>query len=227
MAIITEILKQTKLLGGLTPEIIDNYIVPAGKLQNYEKDSYLILTGQRVDTVKIIMSGKVNVIYYFADGNYTLASTEFSPRVLALDLIATKAGISPYNAIAAEPTTIFSFPTSVILQPGTLPETERQVVLNQLLIMLSHLHMQKEKHLLILSRNRLRDRIMIYLSLQAQWKNTTCITIPFSREELAAYLCVNRSKLSHELSLMRKDGIIDFSKNKFTLLKYDPQAFTF
>ena len=102
----------------------------------------------------------------------------------------------------------------------THTQTERQIALNNLLIMLSHLHMQKEKHLTVLSRNGLRNRVMTYLSLQAQWKNSNSFEIPFSREELAAYLCVNRSALSHELSLMRKEGLIDFSKNHFKLLKY-------
>lgn len=76
---------------------------------------------------------------------------------------------------------------------------------------------------MVLSRNGLRDRIMTYLSLQAQQKNTLSFNIPFSREEMAAYLCVNRSALSHELSMMRKEGWIDFSKNSFTLLKNEQE----
>ena len=40
---------------------------------------------------------------------------------------------------------------------------------------------------------------------------------PISREELAAYLCVNRSALSRELSLMQEEGLITFQKNQFHL----------
>ena len=167
-----------------------------------------------------MISGKVNILYYYEDGSYSLAASETPPRVLALDLIATRSKRSPYFAVAAEDSVVFSFPSHLILQAGSLPETERQIALNNLLIMLSHLHMQKEKHLTVLSRNGLRNRVMTYLSLQAQWKNSNSFEIPFSREELAAYLCVNRSALSHELSLMRKEGLIDFSKNHFKLLKY-------
>lgn len=74
---------------------------------------------------------------------------------------------------------------------------------------------------MVLSKSGLRDRIMTYLSLQAQQKKDFSFLILFSREEMAAYLCVNRSALSHELSLMRKEGWIDFSKNRFTLLKHE------
>ena len=212
-------LKHTKLLGEVSSDVIEKYIIPAGHICHYEKNNQLISPGQEVATIQIILSGKVNIVYYYADGSYTLASSEIPSHVLNLDLIATKSKISPYFAMAAEKTSIFAFPTHLVLDAGTLPETERQKILSQLLIMLSHLHMQKEKHLMILSRNGLRDRVMTYLSLMTQWQKADSITIPFSREEMAAYLCVNRSTLSHELSKMKKEGIIDFHKNRFTLLQ--------
>ena len=43
------------------------------------------------------------------------------------------------------------------------------------------------------------------------------ITIPFNREKLAEYLCVERSALSHELAKMKRDGLIEYRKNKFIL----------
>jgi CRP-like cAMP-binding protein len=49
-------------------------------------------------------------------------------------------------------------------------------------------------------------------------RRTNTFAIPFSREELAAFLCVNRSALSHELSLMKQEKLITFRKNTFTLL---------
>ena len=35
---------------------------------------------------------------------------------------------------------------------------------------------------------------------------------------MADFLCVNRSALSHELSLMQKDGLIHYHRTEFTLL---------
>ena len=217
---IAEFLKHTKLLRDIPSDIIDTYIVPKGALERYKKGEELIRAQEKVDNIKILISGKVNILYYFEDGSYSITASETPPRVLALDLIATRSKRSPYFAVAAEDSVVFSVSSGLILQAGDIPETERQTILDNFLIMLSHLHMQKEKRLMVLSRNGLRDRIMTYLSLQAQWKKSRYLDIPFSREELAAYLCVNRSALSHELSLMRHEGLIDFSKNHFVLLKF-------
>lgn len=217
----SEVLRATKLFQDIPHEILQEYVIPKGTVSHFAKDSCLFSTQERVDTIKIVLRGKINIVYYYADGSYSLASTVLPLRVLGLDLIATRSRISPYFAIAAEPSEIFSLPADAVLRPGDIPENARQLMLSQLLIMLSHFHLQKEKHLMVLSRNGLRDRIMTYLSLQAQQKKTFSFSIPFSREEMAAYLCVNRSALSHELSLMREEGWIDFSKNRFTLLKYE------
>lgn len=218
---IIESLTKTKLFKDIPINTLQKYVIPAGTVVDYAKDSSLFLAGERVDTIKIVISGRVNILYYYADGSYHLASTVLPLNILALDLIATRTRSSPYYAIAAEPCKIFSFPADVVLSLGAIPEDIRQVMLSQLLIMLSHFHLQKEKHLMVLSRNGLRDRIMTYLSLRAQQKKALSFSIPFSREEMAAYLCVNRSTLSHELSLMQQDGWIDFKKNRFTILKYE------
>lgn len=217
---LTAFLQRTRLLLGIPAEVIEKYILPLGVIEEYRKGDELIHAHQRVDAVKMLLTGRVNILYYYGDGSYSLASTESPTRVLALDLIATESKVSPYFAVAAEPASVFSFPSRVLLQPGALPESERQLIMEHLLIMLSNLHIQKEKHLMVLSRNGLRERIITYLSLQAQWAKSRSFDIPFTREEMAAYLCVNRSALSHELSLMRQEGLIEFSKNHFALLQY-------
>ena len=42
--------------------------------------------------------------------------------------------------------------------------------------------------------------------------------LPFDRNSMAAYLGVNRSALSRELSKLKEEGKIDFYKNSFTIL---------
>ena len=40
-----------------------------------------------------------------------------------------------------------------------------------------------------------------------------------SKQQLADYLCADRSALSNELSKMKREGLIIFKKNKFRILK--------
>ena len=64
---------------------------------------------------------------------------------------------------------------------------------------------------------------MTYLTMQAAKRGTATFSIPFDREALASFLCVNRSALSHEIAVMKQEGIIQCRKNTFTLLHWDEQ----
>ena len=71
----------------------------------------------------------------------------------------------------------------------------------------------------ILAERGLRDRVLVYLHILQGKSGTDTVTIKMSREQLAQFLCVNRSALSNELSKMKKEGIIDFKGPRFTILK--------
>ena len=57
----------------------------------------------------------------------------------------------------------------------------------------------------------------IYFSAEAQRRSVYEFDIPFSRQQLADYLGVERSGLSVELGKMRDEGLLDFHKSHFLL----------
>lgn len=109
------------------------------------------------------------------------------------------------------------FPAVLLTEHNLLPERTRHQIKENLLKMISQDNMRREYRLAILSQKGLRERVMTYLSMQATKRHKNTFTVPFSRENLAAYLCVNRSALSHELSMMQKEGLISFHKNTFSI----------
>lgn len=63
----------------------------------------------------------------------------------------------------------------------------------------------------------IRARVLSFLSTQAQGAGARTFGVPFNRQQLADYLCVDRSALSHELAKMRAEGLIDFDRATFEL----------
>ena len=84
--------------------------------------------------------------------------------------------------------------------------------------LLGQKNMQLIEKVEIVSKPDLRSKILAYLTLQAEKQNSRYLEIPLNREEMAEYLCANRSSLSRELALLKRDGILDFHKNTFVLL---------
>ncbi|PWM40129.1 MAG: Crp/Fnr family transcriptional regulator [Clostridiales bacterium] len=73
---------------------------------------------------------------------------------------------------------------------------------------------RKIKHL---SARTTREKLLSYLSSEAQRQRSAYISLPFNRQELADYLSVERSAMSRELGKMKAEGLIDFSRNVFAL----------
>ena len=205
------------LFSGLSEERIRKELLRYGSRRSIPKGNFLIQYQETLDFFGIILRGSVHTMHIFPDGSVSIMDALKPGEVCGADLICTRSRISPYYAQAAEDVELLVFPGKIIWDSGFLPESIRRTMTDWLLVLLAQSNMKKEYRLAILSRKGIRDRILTYLTMQADKRHTDTFEIPFNREELASFLCVNRSALSHELSLMRKEGLISFHKNRFTI----------
>lgn len=213
-----ELLQKTEIFRDFPSEVIEGDILPRGKIIELTRGQFLFEPQQVVDHISIVLAGKIHIMHIFPDGSTSLTAAVTLRESVGIDLVCTRSRMAPYHAVAAVPTKILSIPAALILQPGMMEESCRLQAVSRLLTMISHYNMKKEYRLAILSQKGLRERVMTYLSMQAGKRGTDTFRIPFTREEMASFLCVNRSALSHELSLMEQEGLISFRKNEFTLL---------
>ena len=68
------------------------------------------------------------------------------------------------------------------------------------------------------SKRTVRDKVMRFLYYYAERVRCYEFTVPFSREELADYLAVDRASLSRTLGELKKEGVIDFNRSRFRIL---------
>ena len=69
----------------------------------------------------------------------------------------------------------------------------------------------------VLSKRTIRERIITYLSIISEKRNSHTFDIGMTQEQFAQYLCINRSTLSKELNDMRREGLISFYKTTYTI----------
>ena len=210
-------LRTCPLFSDLSDETIKECFLPRAIAREFARGSAVFAPGERVDELGIVARGRVQLLHISAEGDCPLLGVLTPRQLLGAELVCTRTRTAPYHAIAAAPTRILFLPARLLFEEGALDESARLSVSARLLTLLSHENVRKEYRLAILSRRGLRERVLTYLTMQAQKRGAATVTIPFSREELASFLCVNRSALSHELSCMERDGLISFHKNRFTL----------
>ena len=62
-----------------------------------------------------------------------------------------------------------------------------------------------------------RDKILSYLSAESIRHSSLSFDIPFDRQQLADYLCIDRAAMSTEISKLQKEGFIKTNRNHFEL----------
>ena len=68
-----------------------------------------------------------------------------------------------------------------------------------------------------MSKRKTRDKLLSYLSAESVRQGKLSFDIPFDRQQLADFLCVERSAMSLEISKLQKEGILKTNKNHFEL----------
>ena len=69
-----------------------------------------------------------------------------------------------------------------------------------------------------MAQKNTRDKLLLYLSMEAEKSGSAEFRIPFNRQQLADYLSVDGSAMSRELSHMKEEGILEYQRNRFRLI---------
>ena len=218
MRSVISVMKESKLFEGFSLEdcqTIYSLLEPKSKL--LAKDQILIQDGDRVDYVGMICKGKIVTAKLDYEGGAGLLYVLEPPKLFGLEIAATPSQISSITVTSAEESEVVCFPYADLTTGQKLPEDFRNKLMQNMLTVLANENMRRMYKIEVLGKRKLRDRILTYLRFQARKKGSMTFSIPFNREQLAQYLNVNRSALSHELSLMQQEGLISFTRNRFTL----------
>lgn len=190
-----------------------------GKITSYDKGENIIRERERLNSVGILLDGVLCKVQYYRDGSEQMVQKLVSSFVVGLEIAISEKKTSPYYIYASEPARIFWFPVKAIEEEGVLSNRERIYFYKKTVQFLANEDIRKYRKIELLSIKGIRERIEQYLRVQQNRHKSSEFDIEFNREQLANYLGINRSVLSHELKKMEKEGILRVRKNHFELLE--------
>ena len=183
-----------------------------------KRDTFVLRAEDRVQQVFFILSGSMHIIDEDFWGNRSIIETMKEGTLFGEAYVFASMERHLVSVVAAEDSVI------LVIEPDKLFETcpngcqcHTQVIRNTLSIVSQKIVRLTEK-LEHIMRRTIREKLMSYLSKCAHIEMSNSFEIPYSRQQLADYLCVDRSALSHELSRLKKSGMIRYQKNHFELL---------
>ena len=214
-----EVLQGSELFAGVEADSLREMLGCLGpRIAEYEKDEVILATGACTQDFAVVLRGAVLIVQDDYWGNRNILSALAPGELFAESFAARPDAPLNVSAIADAPTAVMFLGLKRVLAtcPTACPH-HRRIIDNLLAALADKNHRLNEK-LTHISQRGTRQKLLSYLSAEAQKKGTPIFEIPFNRQQLADYLSVDRSALSAELSKLKAEGVLDYQRSVFKIL---------
>ncbi|MDR2932283.1 MAG: Crp/Fnr family transcriptional regulator [Oscillospiraceae bacterium] len=189
-----------------------------GKTQSYRKNDIIFLAGDKARAVGIVRAGSVNVMKEDFMGNRTILAIIGKGGMFGEAFACAQTDKLPVSVIARADSEILLIDYKKIITTCPSACAFHHRMIENMLGILAEKNVALNKKMDIMSRRSTREKLIAYLSDRAAEAGSGAFDIPFSRQELADYLCVDRSAMSTALSKLQSDGVLRYTHNSFELL---------
>lgn len=185
--------------------------------ERFPKDTFLLRTGDTAESIGLVLSGSVLVVQEDIWGNRNILSKAGPGQTFAAAYACAPGSVLNVSVLAETPVTAMFLNVKRVLNVCPSACEHHSRIIRNLLGELAEKNLRFGEKLTHMGQRTTRAKLMSYFSAEAQRLGSYEFDIPFSRQQLADYLAVERSGLSLELGKMRSEGLLDFHKSHFIL----------
>ncbi|MDO4850743.1 MAG: Crp/Fnr family transcriptional regulator [Actinomycetota bacterium] len=191
----------------------------SARMPSYAAGTWLVRPGDHLDAFGIVLSGCVHVVIEDYWGNTNILKAAGPSDLFALSYACISEGVSQVGAVAVEDCTVLWMDIRRVLTTCSSACVFHARLIRNLVEVLAQENAGLTSKVEHLSRRTVREKVLSYLSTEAHKQGSDRVVIPFNRQQMADYLSVERSGLSVVLGKLRDEGLIEYHKNTFRLLK--------
>ena len=213
------ILKKCPLFYNINEESLVRMLGCLGaRVESFDRKYTIFPEGMAARYLGIVLSGSVQTVYMDYYGNRSILSESSVGEIFAESCACAEVESMPVSVVANEPCEIMLIDCSHILHTCHNNCGHHQQLIYNLMKDLATKSIMFYRRIEVTSKRTTRDKLMAYLMMCAKSEGRSSFRIPFDRQELADYLEVDRSGLSAEISKLRREGVIENTKDVFKLL---------
>ena len=186
------------------------------KTKVFRKNAFILKAGSKIDYLAVILGGRAVMSKTDSFGKQTVIEELKMNDIFGHKIVCCGLDKSPVDVIAENECEVLFLPFEKVVTPcAKLCPYHLQLIKN-VMKMISKRNSLLNDKIDIIGQKTTRDKIMALL--ETYHNGQRVFSIPYTREEMAKFLCVDRSAMSRELCRMRDEGILKFSKNHFEIL---------
>lgn len=211
---------QSPLFRGIKPADLTALLGCLGAAERrYAKGQVILAEGQPTEQIGLVRTGLVLIENCDVWGSRTILGSAGPGAVFAEAYACTPGEPLRISVTAAEETTVLFLRVGKLLTtcPNGCP-FHAQLTRN-LLTVCAQKSLQLSRRMLHTSPKTIRGRLLSYFSEQVKVTGSRTFTIPYTRQQLADYLGVDRSALCTALTKMQREGLLRCRRSTFELLE--------
>ena len=186
--------------------------------RSYGRGETILAEGDPASRVGVVLRGTVQVVRVDYAGNRSIMSRLGAGELFAEAFACAGVTVMPVTVVAAEVTQALLIDAQRLTHTCAAPCQAHGQMIRNLIGVLADKSLQSIRRLEVNAQRGTRGKLMAYLHMQSRAVGSATFVIPYDRQELADYLGVERSGLSTVISQLRREGVIDCARSRFTLL---------
>ena len=214
-----EFLSNTRLFRGTSPQEARQMLsCLAAVTRAYQKGETICRASEQICAAGLVLRGSVTVESDDFWGNRSVLS-----RAAPGDIFGEAYACLPeqpllVSVVAAANCEVLFLDMARVMRVCSNACAHHSRIVQNLLALCAEKNLQLSQRMLHTAPKTIRARLLSCFHEMSQRAGSRHFSLPYNRQALADYLNVDRSAMCAELSKMKADGLIDYTKNTVTLL---------
>lgn len=212
------ILRNSPFFQGMTDDEISSILhcVSATVIKK-AKDDYIFRVGDSTEAMGLVLSGSILSVQEDLWGHRNIVGRIGVGESFAETFAATPGAVLNISIVAAEDCEIMLLHMYRLMQTCATACPHHNKLIRNLVSVMSQRVLRLNEKITHMGKRSSREKILSYLSSESMRQGKLSFDIPYDRQQLADYLCIERAAMSVELSKLQKEGLLKTTKNHFEL----------
>mgnify|MGYP004457010275 FL=1 len=182
------------------------------------RGTYILRAGDTTEVMGLVLSGSVLILQEDLWGHRNILSKCTAGDFFGEPYAATSGAVLNVNAVAEDDCELLFLNVKRLLMSCPTACGHHQKLIRNLVSVLANRLLVFNDKITHVSKRSTREKLLSYLSTESVRQASLSFDIPFDRQQLADYLCVDRAAMSVELSKLQKEGILKTKRRHFELI---------
>lgn len=212
------VLRKCVLFHGLSDdEILSSMHCIGAETETRERNEYILRAGDKTDVIGLLAAGNALIIQEDLWGNRNVITKLTPGDFFAESFAVIPDAILSVSVVATETCRIIKIDITRLLLVCPSACDHHNRLIRNLVTAFARKALVFNDKITHMSKRKTRDKLLSYLSAESFRQNSLSFDIPFDRQQLADFLCVERAAMSVELSKLQKEGILKTDRSHFEL----------